>query len=97
MESKFNFFERVKIVGKDFKNKQKNKFFNSFGTVLAFGLEYDGIYGYDVSLDKDNGYVWGFREDELESLGIFIKPEDHFVGESIKVGVTKDGKGYIKD
>ena len=95
-KSKFSFFERVRIFPKNPHMFDKKKSFsNSDGTILAKGLEDDNKWGYDVSVDKDDGHVWGFKENELESLGIFIKPEDHFSGESIRVGVTKKGKGYI--
>ena len=96
MNSKFNFYERVKIHPKNpYMISKKKKFTNSCGTILAKGLESDGKWGYDVSVDYDNGQVWGFQEDELESLGTFAKRENYYSGESIRVGVNKKGEGYI--
>ncbi len=96
MESKFDFFERVTIYPKNpYMLNKKKKFTNSVGTVLAKGLEIDGEWAYDVSIDEDDGKIWGFKENELESLGTFAKCEDFYSGESVKVGVTKDGEGYI--
>ena len=97
-KSKFDFFERVKIIPNNSHmiKKKKNLAFCQ-GTILAKGLEDNNEWGYDVGINEDEQQVWGFYEYELESLGTFIKPEDHYSGKSIKVGVTKDGKGYIKD
>lgn len=96
MVAKFDFFERVTIYPKDrYMLNKKKKFTNSVGTVLAKGLEANGEWAYDVSIDEDDGKVWGFKENELESLGTFAKREDYYSGESIRVGVTKEGEGYI--
>jgi len=96
MDAKFDFFERVRIIT-DIKSKQR--FRNTLGTVLAKGKNKEGVWSYDVSVDKDKGYNWGFDEHELEATGNFITREDFYGTESslIKVLVTPEGKGYLKE
>lgn len=92
-KAKFNFYERVKIYPK-VKNAQH--LYDTTGTVLGRSQNYDNSWGYAVSCDKDlDG--WDFQENELQSLGTFAKREDYYSGESIRVGVTKEGEGYIID
>ena len=91
MESKFNFFERVKIYPK---SKNAAHLYDTSGTVLGKAQNEDKSWGYAVSCDKDTD-GWDFSENELESLGTFAKREDYYSGESIRVGVTKEGEGYI--
>ncbi len=96
MEPKFDFFERVKINKILDDITERKKFIGRTGIVLTRSLEPKSVWRYLISIDGHD-FVRRFREQELTSLGFFAKPEDHFVGETIKVGVTKDGKGYIKD
>lgn len=92
MEAKFNFFERVKIFPK---SKVAQHLYNTLGTVLGRSQNpKNNLWGYAISCDNEED-GWDFQEDELESLGTFAKREDYYSGESIRVGVTKEGKGYI--
>ena len=96
MESKFDFFERVKIINPlTYKKKQAN-LKNALGTVLGKSQDDNGKWYYGVSIDNEVS-SWSCEEEELESLGNFVKREDYYSGESVCVGVTKDGKGYIID
>ncbi len=94
-KSKFNFYERVKIINPLTDKKKKQNLQDALGTVMSKGQNENGSWGYGVSIDKENGLLWSCDENELESLGTFAKREDYYSGESIRVGVTKDGKGYI--
>ena len=95
MKSKFDFYERVKIINPLTDKKKKSKLKNAFGTVMGKTQNEDGSWGYGVSIDKDNNLLWRCSENELESLGTFAKHEDYYSGESIRVGVNKKGEGYI--
>ena len=94
-KAKFDFYERVTIVNPLTDKKKKAKLENACGTVMGKAQNDDGSWGYGVSVDKDNNLMWRCSENELESLGTFAKREDYYSGESIRVGVTKDGEGYI--
>ena len=89
-EAKFNFYERVKILCKNALFYYLN---NTTGTVLGRVAGNHGWY-YSVAIDY-NKECMSFYEDELESLGTFAKREDYYSGESIRVGVTEKGEGYI--
>lgn len=92
--SKFDHFEKVKILPKSNKTQ---RLIGTSGIVLGKVEDPNtGTWYYSVSCDSDKGYVKHFYEYELESLGTFVKREDYYSGDSVTVGVTKDGKGYIK-
>ena len=94
MESKFDFFERVKIVNP--LNSNKLKFKEKLAVIFGKSQDDKGLWYYQVKVENfDEG--WYFLENELESLGTFSKRENYYSGESIRVGVTKDGEGYIID
>lgn len=94
MESKFDFFERVQIINPLTDKKKRANLKNALGTVLAKAQDDNGKWFYGVSIDNEVS-SWNCEEAELESLGIFAKREDYYSGESIRVGVTKEGEGYI--
>jgi len=94
MGAKFDFFERVKIVNP--LNSQKKQFKGKNAVIFGQSQDDIGKWYYQVKID-DHDEGWYFSESELESLGTFAKREDYYSGESIRVGVTKEGEGYIKE
>jgi len=94
-EAKFNFYERVKIAMPLTIKKKKRGLQGALGTIMGKAQNEDGTYWYVVSIDKDDCKLWSCAEIELESLGTFAKREDYYSGESVRVGVTKEGEGYI--
>lgn len=94
MEPKFDFFERVKIANPLTDKKKRANLKDSLGTVLGKAQDNNGKWVYGVSIDNEVS-SWSCEEEELLSLGKFAKREDYYSGESIRVGVTKDGEGYI--
>lgn len=90
MTSKFNFFENVCLKGLEKEFVYLN---NKQGCIL--GMSEDDKNNWYYSVVIENGETFSFKENELESLGTFAKREDYYSGESIRIGVTKEGKGYI--
>ena len=87
MKSKFDFFERVKIVNP--LNPNKLKFKEKLDVIFGKSQDDKGLWHYQIKIENiDEG--WYFLENELESLGTFAKREDFYSGESIRVGVTKN-------
>ncbi len=84
---KFNFFEIV--IAED-------KFLKITGFVIGKSQNEVGEWHYAVFLfDKQESC--GFEEYELESTGQFVKKEDYYSGESVKVIVHPDGRGELKE
>lgn len=90
MTSKFDFFENVRIKCLEKKFTYLN---DKHGCILGMSEDEKNNWYYLVSLE--NGETFSFNENELESLNTFGKKGDYYTGESIKVGVTKKGEGYI--
>jgi hypothetical protein len=91
--NKFNFNEIVKVQSSDPDLSEVN---GKKGVVRGMGESEDGIWAYAVDIDEDDE-GWSFFEVDLVSLNCFAKEEDFHTGESMKVIVTPDGKGSIKD
>lgn len=92
MEAKFKFFERVKIANPAGNNHKVLK--NAKAVVFGKSEDENGTWYYRLKVDNHMEAEY-LKEDELESLGTFAKRENYYSGESIRVGVTKDGEGYI--
>ncbi len=88
--SKFDFYEVVKVTAKEL-----TKIFGREAVVLAKSQNDDGKWGYGISVEQLGG--WDVDEDQIESLGRFVKREDIYTGESVKVCVDKNGKGCLKE
>jgi len=94
MESKFDFFERIKIVNPIGIDHQVLK--NTNAVVFGKSEDNKGTWYYRLKVDNRAEAEY-LKEEELESIGTFAKREDYYSEESIRVGVTKDGEGYIID
>ncbi len=90
MKPKFKFYEKVKIISTAPKAK---KVYGELAAVLGHALDERNNWSYSVYIYRD-GICWGFGEEELEPIGEFDKRESFFTGETIKVRVDEQGKGY---
>jgi hypothetical protein len=87
----FEFYERVRLL------KAGNlhpALIGGLGIVLGRTETDAGSWYYSVSLEVD-GLTYCFNEDELESTGEFVRAEDMFSGETIRVNVDPDGSGRL--
>ena len=92
--NKFTSYEIVRIINPSKKYKENLKYLNGF--INGMSINRNGIYYYSVFLfNKKEGYC--FEEHELESTGEFVKKEDYYSGESVKVIVHPDGRGELKE
>ncbi len=92
--NKFTSYEIVRIINPSKKYKENLKYLNGF--ISAMSINRHGVYYYGVFLfNKQEGYC--FEEHELESTGQFVKKEDYYSGESVKVIVHPDGRGELKE
>ncbi|MGE3318599.1 MAG: hypothetical protein AB7I18_04820 [Candidatus Berkiella sp.] len=90
-KSKFEFYEVVKV---NTKNKNLREIHNQRAVIVGKAREEPREWYYTIALRGDS--CWCAYESDLESTGEFEKPDDT-PRESIKVGVTKDGVGYVID
>ncbi len=92
--NKFTSYEIVRIVNPSKMHKENLKYLNGF--IDGMTINRNGVYYYGVFLfNKQEGYC--FEEHELESTGQFVKKEDYYSGESVKVIVHPDGRGELKE
>lgn len=88
--SKFEFFEKVRIVTRSGTKQSVN---GAIGAVLGKVQDEGGIWYYAVHVYGDNR-GWDFVEDELEATGEFDKRESFYDGSSIRVRVDSKGRGF---
>lgn len=93
-ESKFNFYEIVRICTEE--KKYREVYGKEAFVCGKVQDDKDGVWYYVVSL-IDSGFTVSLCEHHIESLGRFSKAEDHSTGESVKVYVDENGRGYLKD
>jgi hypothetical protein len=92
MENKFNFNEVVKVISKQGKLKE---IFGRIGPISAMGQsEETGRWSYSITFPEGNWFVF---EDQIESTGRFVPPEDLSLRPTIKVIVDSKGYGRLKD
>jgi hypothetical protein len=94
MESKFDFFERVKILSPLIHKEKQPNLEGLVGIIFGKAQNDDGNWCYrlKIGIDKEAYY---FQEHELESLGTFAKREDYYSGDTIKVTVVPNKKGEL--
>ncbi len=90
-ESKFDFYENVKVVTKD---PSLEKINGRKSVILGKTLTEDGEWYYAIGISGENG--WCAMEYDLISLGTFSNKEEFYSGESVKVHVNEDGEGFLK-
>lgn len=91
-ESKFDFYEVVRVSSKKGNLKQ---IYNQKAVIRGKAREEGRDWYYTIAL-KETGRCWCATESALESTGEFEMPDDK-PRESIRVGVTKEGVGYVID
>lgn len=91
MESKFNFFEIVKVTSILEKYK---KIHGCEGVVLGKSQKENGSWNYAVGF-SDNS--WSIDEEGLETTGKFSSENEVYPGDHITVQVQRDGTGKIRD
>lgn len=89
--SKFNFYEKVKLLPK---SKKEQYLYGKEGVVLGKSLTNEG-WEYLISYDLKKLPI-AFLEFEVESLNSFAKKETHFPGDRIIINVNQDNEGSIK-
>lgn len=70
--SKFSFYEVVRILGEE---PLTAPLAGHEGVVLGMTEDTEGNWSYAVTIEETTA-TWPFREDELETTGLFRKPED---------------------
>lgn len=90
MESKFKFFEVVRVISKI--PRLKNVY-GVKGPVLGKSQDDDGSWYYGVSLLDQS---WFLGEKDLESTGEFISKSEIYTGDYLTITVNQDGLGEIK-
>lgn len=88
--SKFDFYEIVKS------SSGVNSLNLAEGFIGGKSQDDSGEWSYSVFLFKKQAECC-FEEYELESTGQFVKKEDYYSGESVKVIVHPDGRGELKE
>lgn len=94
--NKFTIYEIVRIVNPSKKHKN---FEYLKGFVTGMATDRNGMWSYGIDF-LQNQFGWHdciCEEHELESTGEFVKKEDYYSGESIKVIVHPDGRGELKE
>ena len=94
--NKFTSHEIVRIVNPS----EKHKNFENFkGFVTGTSTDRNGMWSYGVDFLQNQFDCRDCicEEHELESTGEFVKKEDYYPGESVKVIVHPDGRGELKE
>ena len=94
--NKFTSHEIVLIVNPS----EKHKNFENFkGFVTGMSTDRNGMWSYGVDFLQNQFDCRDCicEEHELESTGEFVKKEDYYSGESVKVIVHPDGRGELKE
>jgi len=86
--AKFQFYERVVIL------QDAPEIFGKIGSVLGRAQADDGTWLYAVFVAGPNE-AWDIAESDLESTGIVDKREDFYSGQSVRVRVSKSGRGTV--
>lgn len=90
-KSKFEFYEIVKVTST---RQDLREIRNKKAVIVGMAREEPREWYYTIALKDDT--CWCAYESDLESTGEFEKPDDK-PRESIRVGVTKEGVGYVID
>lgn len=90
--SKYEFYEIVRVISRE--RKGLEKIFGKDAVIRGKSVDEHGKWGYAISLPDG---VCAVFENEIESTGKFANPDDFKPVGAIKVTVTPDGKGKIKD
>ena len=90
-ESKFRFYEKVRISSTD---PAKAGINGELGAVLGMAQADDGAWSYGVSI-YGTGICWSCLENELVATGEYDRRETFYSGESVQVAVDKKGRGRI--
>ncbi len=93
MESKFRFYEVVKVI----KKSRHKKFVGLEGTILGMAANRDRQWYYAVAFNEIKA-LWCFSETEISSPGKMNRREDFYDGTRISVAVDNEtGDGNIRD
>lgn len=92
MKSKFDFHEIVTVSSK---KDNLREIYNKKAIIRGKAIE-DGQEWYYTICILETGRCWCATESALESTGEFEPPESE-PRPSVRVGVTKDGVGYLID
>jgi Immunity protein 31 len=85
MNSKFNFYEVVKVVSPASSLQTIN---GLEGIVLGMSVNEQGAWGYAVYISNQEE-TWDVMETELQATGIFQTPADFYDGSSLQLRVTE--------
>ena len=92
MKNKFKFYEIVKVVST---NPERSEINGKIGTILGMTEDKNvNVYVISIEDEEDDLYVYEY---DLVSTHRFAKREDFYIGESVKVLVSPDGKGRLED
>ena len=86
--AKFQFYERVVVL------QDAPEIFGKIGSVLGRAQAHDGTWLYAVYVAGPNE-TWDIAESDLESTGIVDIREDFYSGKSVRVRVSKAGRGTV--
>jgi hypothetical protein len=90
--NKFSFYEVVKIVVP--KDDYKVPVFSE-GVILGMADDDTGDWYYQVHFENPIISL-GFKENEIEKTGLFMKRSDFYDGTTVSVEVDKNGVGSFK-
>ncbi|ETX06705.1 Imm31 family immunity protein [Candidatus Entotheonella palauensis] len=92
MPAKFQFYEVVKVVSA---KPELSEISGLTGVIMGMSENEDGHFGYAVSIfDVDEG--WCAMEEDLISMGTYMRREDFYDGSSVRVRVDPEtGEGHI--
>jgi hypothetical protein len=86
MNSKFNFYEVVKVVSTV---PALQTISGLEGTVLGMSANEQGSWGYAVYIPNQEE-TWDVMETELQTTGVFQTPADFYDGSSLQLRVTEE-------
>jgi len=92
VNNKFDFYEIVKITGK---NRRLKEVYGLEAPIKGMVEEDDGSWRYGIVLPS--GFLRGVKESEIESTGKFANPDDYKPVDTVRMRVLPDGSGEIVD